>query len=513
MPTAPLPEHEYARLLELARYDILDSAPEEAFDRLTRLAARTLRAPAAVLNFVDQDRQWGKSCFGTGDSTGPRSDSFCAWTILSNEVLAVPDTSEDPRFQDNRQVTGEPHIRMYAGAPLVTPGGHRLGSICVIDTEPRVLTYDDHAALQDFAALVMDELELRLRNRTLEAQLDQQGRQLQELQQTVAHAEVLEQVIALMDAPLSPEEATLAAARLIGTAIYADWTGLVSFQGEAMTMQVAHHRPQASPALLDFAARLPLLPGGVTRSLRDTTATTYLEDYAQHPGALPEGIDAGLRSAAWLPLGHYGGASFMLIAVRAERGDRAPWRASDRALLDAAGRSVRAALLRHAALETSARAALQDRLTGIANRRAFDTDFAARQAAGQPFLLGLIDLDGFKRINDVEGHAQGDRVLQMFATVLQDEVTACGQAYRYGGDEFALLLSGLSEDDALEHVDLAVVAARQLTALPLGASVGFACVGAEGPQAAAQVLQLADERMYAVKRRRQQRNHRGEAVG
>ncbi|MFC4640508.1 diguanylate cyclase domain-containing protein [Deinococcus hohokamensis] len=513
MPSAPLPEHEYARLLELARYDILDTAPEVAFDRLTRLAARTLRAPAAIINFVDQDRQWGKSCFGTGDSTAPRADSFCAWTILSDEVLAVPDTSVDPRFQNNRQVTGEPHIRMYAGAPLITPGGYRLGSICVIDTQPRVLTEEDHAALQDLAALVMDELELRLRNRMLEAQIDQQGRELRELQQTVAHAQVLEEVIALMDAPLSPQEATLAAARLIGTAIYADWTGLVSFQGEEMTMQVAHNKPQINPALLDFAARLPLLPGGVTRALRETTVTTYLEDYAQHPGALKEGVAAGLKSAAWLPLGHYGDASFMLIAVRAERGDRAPWRASDRALLDAAGRSVRAALLRHTALESSARAARQDRLTGIGNRRAFDTDFAARQAAAQPFLVGLIDLDGFKRINDVEGHAQGDRVLQMFATVLQDEVGASGQAYRYGGDEFALLLSGLCEDEALEHVDLAVVAARQLTALPLGASVGFAWAGAAdetGGAASApspeQVLALADERMYEVKRRRQQRH-------
>lgn len=505
MPTAPLPGDEYERLLELARYDILDTAPETAFDRLTRLAARTLRVPMAVLNFVDQDRQWGKSCFGLSDTTAPRSDSFCAWTILSDEVLAVPDTSHDPRFHDNRQVTGEPHIRMYAGAPLITPGGYRLGTICVVDTEARVLSQDDQAALQDLAALVVDELELRLRNRALEAQVDQQGRQLQQLQQTVAHAEVLEEVIALLEAPLSPQDAALAAARLIGTAISADWTGLISFQEEAMTVQVAHHTPQASPALLDFAARLPSLPGGVTRSLRESTVTTYLEDYAQHPGALPQGLQSGLKSAAWLPLGHYGDASFMLIAVRAERGDRAPWRASDRALLDAAGRSVRAALQRHLALEVSAQAARQDRLTSIGNRRAFENDFVACQASGQPFLVGLIDLDGFKRINDLEGHAQGDRVLQMFATVLRDEVAAAGQAYRYGGDEFALLLSGISEDDALEHVDLAVVAARQLTTLPLGASVGFAWAGPEA-SSEGQVLALADERMYAVKRRRQQRN-------
>ena len=205
MPAAPLPEDEFERLLDLARYDILDTTPEETFDRLTRLAARALQAPAAIINFVDQHRQWGKSCFGTGDSTAPREQSFCAWTILSGEVLEVPDTALDPRFQDNAQVTGEPFIRMYAGAPLITPQGHHLGSICIIDGQPRALSAEDRAILQDLATLVMDELELRLRQRELERQVEQQGQQLRDLQRFASHAQVLEKVNALLDSDLTPE--------------------------------------------------------------------------------------------------------------------------------------------------------------------------------------------------------------------------------------------------------------------------------------------------------------------
>ncbi|MFD1734021.1 GAF domain-containing protein [Deinococcus malanensis] len=293
MSSAPQPEQEYARLLDLARYDILDTAPEKAFDRITRLAARTLRAPSAVLNFVDQDRQWGKSCFGTTDSTAPREHSFCAWTILSDEVLTVADARQDQRFLDNPLVLGSPSIRMYAGAPLTTPSGHRIGSLCVFGDAPLDLEPADLEALQDLAALVMDELELRLHNRALQSQVSMQGQQLQELRQLVTHAQVLEDINRLLDATLSPQEATLEVSRLIGTAIHADWTGLMAFEADTMTVQVAHHQPDLNPALLAFAARLPDLAGGVTRSLRNTKHTTYLEDYPQHPWHCRKGLRLG----------------------------------------------------------------------------------------------------------------------------------------------------------------------------------------------------------------------------
>ncbi|SMB94325.1 sensor domain-containing diguanylate cyclase [Deinococcus hopiensis] len=501
MPAAPLPEDEYGRLLDLARYDILDTAPEETFDRLTRLAARALQAPAAIINFVDQHRQWGKSCFGTGDSTAPRERSFCAWTILGGEVLEVPDAALDPRFQDNAQVTEAPFIRMYAGAPLVTPLGHRLGSICIIDSRPRTLSAEDRATLQDLAALVMDELELRLRQQELERQVEQQGQQLRDLQRFVSHAQVLEEVNSLLDSALTPEEATLAAAQMIGATVYADWTGLITVEGEDLSIQVAHHQPDLSPALLEFALRLPRLVGGVTRSLHGAASTVYLQDYATHPLALPEAVEAGIRAAAWLPLGHFGETTFLLVVVRAERGPRAAWRQSDRALLDAAGRSVRAALEHRTALALRDQMARQDALTGVGNRRAFEEALTARLASGGPFTLGLIDLDGFKGVNDNEGHATGDHLLRVFATALRGELRRSGEVYRYGGDEFTLLLDPLGEDDVLECVDVAVLAARQVTVQPVGASVGL--IDSKAGSDARSLIERADERMYREKARRQ----------
>ncbi|WP_027461066.1 sensor domain-containing diguanylate cyclase [Deinococcus murrayi] len=502
MTAAPLPDHEYERLLELARYQILDTAPEASFDRLTRLAARALRVPVAVINFVDQDRQWGKSCVGLQDTTASRKHSLCAWTILGEEVLVIPDASRDPRFRDNPMVwEGDLPIRLYAGAPLVTPRGYCIGTLCITDTRPRDLAREERATLQDFAALVMDELELRRHHRELSAQVDWQRRELNDLQQQVAHARVLEAVNELLELPLSPQEATLAAAALVGEAVDADWTGLVSLRGEDLAIQVAHHRPDLSPALLAFAERLPHLPGGLTRLLRESTAVTHLDDYAAHPAALPEAVAAGLRAAAWVPLGQFGETTFVLVVVRAERGPRAAWRSTDRALLDAAGRSVRAALTRRTLLDDQGRAARQDPLTGAGNRLALEEALASRQGAGGTFGLALIDLDGFKGVNDREGHAQGDQVLRVFAAALRGELPPPAEVYRYGGDEFVVLFADLSEDELLEHVDIAVLAARQLTTQPLGASVGL--VGGAEAQGGAALLSLADERMYRAKRRRQ----------
>ena len=346
MPGAPIPTTEYARLLDLARYEILDSAPEEAFDRLTRLAARALQASAAIINFVDQYRQWGKSCFGTAESTAPREASFCAWTILSDQVLIVEDARQDARFQDNPQVEGAPFIRGYAGAPLVTPSGQRIGSICAIDEQPRLMTDGDAATLRDLASSVTDALEMRLQTLELRRDVTHKAHQIQALQQGAAQAQTLSAVNGLLGQDLTPEETTHAAAALIGESIHADWTGLLTLEGDALHVRMAHHQPHLSAEMLDFIARAPLKAGGITRGLRESQTPFYIEHDAQHPEALAEGVAAGLGAAAWVPLGRYNAVTFLLVALRVERGPRAAWRSTDRALLDAAGRSVRAALHR-----------------------------------------------------------------------------------------------------------------------------------------------------------------------
>ena len=153
---------EARRLETLQRYDLPESPPAEAIDRITRTATRLFDVPAAMVNFIDRNDQRCISARGIGARRLSRELSFCTHTITKDEVMVVEDATDDPRFAGNPVVTGDPHIRFYAGAPLTAPNGHRLGTLCLIDDEPRDgFSDEDRAALQDLADLVMDELVLR----------------------------------------------------------------------------------------------------------------------------------------------------------------------------------------------------------------------------------------------------------------------------------------------------------------------------------------------------------------
>ena len=149
------------RLNALRRYDILDTDPEPAFDRIARLAAHVFDAPLAFVSFLDADRQWFKSCVGFAQRETPLEMSFCVHSLPLSEPLIIPDATEDTRVADNPFVINDPGIRFYAGAPLTTPDGHQIGTLCVLDTTPRTVSSDRCERLEDLAALVMDELELR----------------------------------------------------------------------------------------------------------------------------------------------------------------------------------------------------------------------------------------------------------------------------------------------------------------------------------------------------------------
>src|ERR1041385_7242958 len=159
--TAPMPEQEAKRLAALRRYDILDTLPEIAFDELTRLAAQICEMPIALITLVDERRQWFKSKVGLDLTETPRDDSFCSHTILQSEPFVVEDATKDERFADCPLVTGEPHLRYYAGVPLSTPDGCNLGTLCVIDRRPRHLSRDQEEALRILTRQVGMQLELR----------------------------------------------------------------------------------------------------------------------------------------------------------------------------------------------------------------------------------------------------------------------------------------------------------------------------------------------------------------
>jgi phosphoribosyl 1,2-cyclic phosphodiesterase len=156
------PSNERERLAALHALQVLDTAPEARFDRLTRIAAAAFGVPIALITLVDQDRQWFKSACGGVLIESPRDMSFCAHAILEDQVLIVPDALRDDRFADNPAVTGEPRVRFYAGCPLKLDGGAAIGTLCVADTRPREPGLAQVTLLEDLAQMVVNELQGRL---------------------------------------------------------------------------------------------------------------------------------------------------------------------------------------------------------------------------------------------------------------------------------------------------------------------------------------------------------------
>lgn len=152
------PENEDIRLATLRSLDILDTEPEERFDRLTRIAKRLFGVPIALVSFVDINRQWFKSSQGLETTEMPRDISFCGHTILGNDIFIIPDTLLDDRFHDNPLVLNEPKIRFYAGVPLVISNGIKIGTLCIIDRFPRTLSKEDEDLLRDLGQMAVEEL-------------------------------------------------------------------------------------------------------------------------------------------------------------------------------------------------------------------------------------------------------------------------------------------------------------------------------------------------------------------
>jgi GAF domain-containing protein len=174
---APSTTGDAARVAALNRYAILDSEPEQSFDDLVILAAHICQVPMAMLSLVDDHRQWFKSKFGVQVGETPREISICSHAIQQGDLFVVPDTLADSRFRENPLVTGEPHIRFYAGTPLINEDGYALGTLCVVDREPRELDAEQREAINALGRLALRQMELRMNLQLLKDALNDRTRE------------------------------------------------------------------------------------------------------------------------------------------------------------------------------------------------------------------------------------------------------------------------------------------------------------------------------------------------
>lgn len=161
MKKAPIPKNELQRILSVYALELLDTAPEERFDQLTRAATKMFHVPISTLTLIDANREWFKSCQGLSKTQGDRAISFCGHALVEDKILVIRDTTKDERFADNPMVTGAPYIRFYAGVP-VTINGQRVGVFCIKDTKPREFSKFDEDVLKGLA--IFAQLQIKSRN-------------------------------------------------------------------------------------------------------------------------------------------------------------------------------------------------------------------------------------------------------------------------------------------------------------------------------------------------------------
>lgn len=221
---------EKARVAALRSYDILDTPPDGTFDRIAALAARLLRVPIAIVSLVDQDRIWFKAKHGIEIDQIDREPGLCASAIMSDEAYVLTDARTDPRSLANPLVAGDFGLRFYAAMPLTTPEGHRLGTLCVIDHEPREIGPDETAVLEELAALVMDHMHLRLQARATVADLAVERQTLEILNTTAA------KVAAELDLAHVVQTVTDAGVELTGARFGAFFYNTIDEAGESLLL-------------------------------------------------------------------------------------------------------------------------------------------------------------------------------------------------------------------------------------------------------------------------------------
>lgn len=462
-----------ARIAAVHALNLLDTDPEPAFEDAVQLAATICSTPISLITVLDGKRQWFKSRVGLTVNETPQEYAFCAHAIIQPDLFIVEDASHDLRFEENPLVTSDPNIRFYAGMPLRTPDGYSLGTLCVIDTVPRVLTAEQQAALKLLSRQIEVQIAMRRQMRGLNDALVATNR----FNEQVVDSNVLFQ--AFMDnSPLVGYMKDAQGRMLYYNRLFAErfaitreeWIGKDDFEIWPEEFAKGFR-----------AVDLDVLKGGELRITEETSpgpadTTLHWRSYKfPFDGASGDRLLAG-----------------MSLDISIEKNAEIALKKSHEEL--------------HKANEKLRELAVTDGLTGLCNRRGFDEQLqiefrrATRYHSDSSMLL--IDVDNFKSFNDTFGHSEGDEVLRRVANLLLTGARATDIVCRYGGEEFALILPNTNLDAAvlLGQRLCSAVASAEWEHRGVTISIGAAANAGGLPNTAA-LVRRADLALYEAKAR------------
>ncbi|MBW5414888.1 EAL domain-containing protein [Pseudomonas luteola] len=480
-------DRESERIALLRALNLLDTAPEQVFDRITRLLAKALHVPIALVSLVDTHRQWFKSCVGLAIQETPREYSFCAHAIEHSEIMVVTNALDDERFRLNPLVTASPDIRFYAGVPLRTRDGYALGTLCAIDTRPRYLTQAELQILQDLADIIMREIQLR------EVSL------------------LSNKQIVNSDLKLKSSEARFRSIfEHAGAGIaFISPLGLWVDVNDAFCSTVGYSHQELTELTLwdmtypeDLRLNLQLFS-----QLKAGEINHYqLEKRYRHK----QGKAVWVKVTVTRQIDSNEGQGFICVMQNIQARKEAEeslifLHQSLERRIDERTRELNSA---NAALTSmmkrQEREAMEDSLTGLPNRRAVYRYLQARldiqPSKEHPVQILCLDLDGFKPVND----SLGDRVLMEIAARLSTFMQGSDLVARPGGDEFVVITSGSASRPSVEKLceRLIEIIGQGIQVAEhevfIGCSIGIASAPRDG-SSADELLRFADIALYEAK--------------
>ncbi len=458
------PEMESARLLALDKLFLLDTPEEDAFDELVMLAAEICGTSISAFSLIASDRQWIKAAFGTPVREIPGNLSFCRHTIAQDDLVVVEDMSKDARYRDNALVTSQPNIRFYASMPLGGWSGAHLGTLCVLDTEPRQLRASQCQALKVLTHQVQTQIEIRTQQRRLMEALNERDKVVTDLRSSE------DRFRTFMDY-----------APFLG--FIKDDKGRFVFYNDRTAREFGVNRTE-----------------WMGKCVHDLFPTELADEYRAND---LEAISSGCLVAR-------------VEQIIDSEGRLMQWKSHKFSWLNAEGKPMLGCISVDLTSEMKQKQALEvlcvelerlaatDALTGLANRRVLDDrvkrEFQSARRYHTALSVVLLDIDNFKKRNDQFGHAVGDQVLERMGSLIRSCARETDLAARYGGEEFVILLPNTDGDGAVQFAERLkeAIDGTSWPGGPVTASMGTASLDS-WTASGERLVALADDAMYEVK--------------